>query len=166
MSSSNLKLPDLKADHDTQLEQKHRFEDVVKNPNIMDMVCGFIADGGNLQELTVKWMIPYGLMSNWISRDATRRSRYENAQKDKVGWLGQRIEAELKDMSFNHGRFIKDSDKIKALELLGKTVALYITKHEHTVEKTLEDLLVESNTVDDSDVVDGEIASLVISYDV
>lgn len=39
---------------------------------------------------------------------------------------------------------IKLWDKMKGLELTGKTLAMFLEKHEHTIEKSLEDLIVES----------------------
>lgn len=43
-----------------------------------------------------------------------------------------------------YAKKIKLWDKTKGLELTGKTLAMFVEKHEHTVDKTLEELILES----------------------
>ena len=166
--------------------RSERLTRLTQNPSIADRICGFIAEGGDLQDLADGWNVSYGALSNWMNADADRRKRYENAHKDAEGWLVQRVKKELKALSFsnvqdlyddagnllephawpehaaravggikvkelfdNEGvkegelKEIKMIDKTKSLDLLGKTVAMFINKVEHSADKSLEDLLAD-----------------------
>lgn len=81
-------------------EIEERFEKLTKHPHTIDMICGFIAEGGDLHDLADVWQVRFGKLSNWISRDPERRKRYEAAHQDAEGWLVSRIIKELKTISF------------------------------------------------------------------
>lgn len=86
------------------------FESFIKNKFALDMVCGFISEGGTLRAFCDMLEMPRGKVSNWLQRDADRAKRYEAAITDGREWIVERMQEELNRIAFSDIRKLWDSN--------------------------------------------------------
>jgi hypothetical protein len=178
-------------DRELAKERRERTKRLLSDPNLLDVICGHIANGGTLPSLCETWDVRFGDISNWIHENSERDERYRKALEDRGEWFKETIFNELKGIAvsdirklFNQdgslkaphewdeearravagleinelfegsgndrsqiglSKKVKFQDRIRALELLGKSVSMFTEKHEVTGSLKLEDLLHKVN---------------------
>lgn len=112
----------------------------------MAIVTDEIKAGKTLVDVCRLYDLHYGTLSDWVQGDEDRAAQYRAAlttrkeqHKDTVVQKLQRILAvDLQDSQ------VEIKDQLKAAELLGKHLGIFMDKVEHSVDKKLEDLLESS----------------------
>lgn len=178
-------------------EQRKRFERLLSDPNLMEVICSHVASGGSLVDLAKTWKVRYGDLCNWIRNDPVLEKRYMKSIDDRAEWAVESLKDELKAIAMSDIRLafnpdgsvkpveewpdalaktvqsvevnelfegygkdrthigytkkLKFWDKVKALELLGKTMALFIDRHQVQGVLKLEDIIAASYKPDTSD---------------
>lgn len=146
----------------------------------MDVIIEHVANGGSAIELAKSWNIRFSHVMQAIRANPEYAKRYAAALLDRDEWARERILDEiralgtfsLKDALNEDGTFkrlqdmpndivaaikeidkdgiIKFTDKLKALDMYGKKLGLFIERREITGTLTLEQLVSEA-----SDVIEG-----------
>jgi Terminase small subunit len=178
-------------------EQRQRFDRLIQDPNLLDIICSHVAGGGSLVNLATLWKVPYGDLCTWIRRSPVFEKQYLKAMDDRTEWLVESLKGELKAIAMSDIRLafnpdgsvkpvdewpdelaktiqsvevnelfdgygkertqigytkkLKFWDKVKALELLGKTMALFIDRHQVQGVLKLEDIIASSYKPDTQD---------------
>jgi hypothetical protein len=178
-------------------EQLKRFERLIEDPNLMDIICSNVASGGSLVHLAELWKVRYGDLCNWVRSTEIKAKRYSDAIFDRSECLVEYLKRDLKAIAMSDIRLafnpdgsvkpvdewpdelakavqsvevselfdgygkdrthvgytkkLKFWDKNKAIELLGKTLAIFIERHHVQGEVKLEDILAASWKPDTKD---------------
>lgn len=171
-------------------ERKERTGRLLADPEVLEIICGHISNGGTAIDLAQTWDIRYSDIVNWINQDKERERRYRLALNARGEWGEERILKELRTLGFtdlslaydDNGKLklpkdmppeiraaiagidvveefitvdgkpevvgqtkkLKLVDKLKAIELLGKTQRMFVDRTENSTIVSLEDLVVGS----------------------
>lgn len=169
--------------------KRERFEKLLLKPDLLEIICTHISNGGTVITLAEIWEVRFGDITNWLHSDKERSERYVKALGDRAEFAVERVLQELRRIGLadprkiydDHGNVkpikewdaetastvasieafekfegvgadreftgvikkVKFNDKIKALELLGKNLSLFIDQVKHSGSVKLEDLLVD-----------------------
>jgi len=58
---------------------RERFDLLIQDASLMDVVVQRVAEGETLQQLAEVWTVPYGRLAKWVADDDGRRGQYEGA---------------------------------------------------------------------------------------
>ena len=58
---------------------RERFDLLIQDASLMDVVVQRVAERETLQDLAAIWDVPYGRLAKWIADDDGRRGQYEGA---------------------------------------------------------------------------------------
>jgi hypothetical protein len=118
---------------------------IFQNPDLLDNICAHVSSGGSVITLAELWQVNYGVLMNWIRLDKDRQDRYAKALQDRKEWSLETVLHELTKIgTADPDEVLRTGDKIKALELVGKTVAMFTDKVEQSGVIKLEDLVSNS----------------------
>ena len=142
----------------------------------IDLIIDHVANGGTIIDLCKMWAIKYSDVMRVIRANESYKKSYDQALLDRDEWAKERILSEvkalstytikdalnadgtfkaLKDMPDHLAAAIKEvdldgnlkfSDKLKALDLLGKQLGIFIEKKEISGRVTLEQLILEAHS--------------------
>lgn len=142
----------------------------------IDLIIDHVANGGTIIDLCKMWAIKYSDVMRVIRANELYKKSYDQALLDRDEWAKERILSEvkalstytikdalnadgtfkaLKDMPDHLAAAIKEvdldgnlkfSDKLKALDLLGKQLGIFIEKKEISGRVTLEQLIMEAHS--------------------
>lgn len=141
----------------------------------IDLIIDHVANGGTVLDLCKMWAIKYSDVMRTIRANESYKASYEQALLDRDEWAKERILTEVKALSLYSikdalkpdGTFktlaempdelaasikeidkdgvLKFSDKLKALDLMGKQLGIFIEKKEISGKVTLEQLIMEAH---------------------
>lgn len=97
---------------------------LLSDPLALSTLVNHLSNGGDLPALADLWQLRTCDLSAWLQSDPVRRESYEQALRVRSEWLAAYVVREIRKVA---DTTLKDSDKLKALELLGKTVKLFLT---------------------------------------
>lgn len=86
------KLPEL-------VDSKKRWNKLLAEPNLLDIICAHIANGGTPVGLAKLWDLPFGWISNWLNSDEVRGRRYAAALLARGEWARETVISELQKLS-------------------------------------------------------------------
>ena len=168
-----------------------RTAQILSNPELLDIVCSYVAAGGTAVSLANCWEIRYGDLMNWIRSNPERDKRYETAMLDRTEWIYERVLRELRSIASSDIKALFDDegaikpisewpdsisravssievnelwgtnedgkkeqigvtkkvkfwDKLKAVELIGKNMGMFVEKHVVEGKLTLEHLVAQA----------------------
>jgi hypothetical protein len=87
---------------------RDRLKRITEDPDLLDVICGHISNGGTIIQLAKTWDVPASSVFNWIRKDAERTKRYEQALVDRKEWLVERLHQEMHALSVSDVRSIYD----------------------------------------------------------
>lgn len=152
---------------------------VTKDQEIMNSIIDHVSNGGSIIELCKIWQVSYSSVMRTIKACDIFKQRYSEALVERDEWAKERVLLEIRALSTfsiadalqTDGTFkkltdmppgliaaikemdangaIKFVDKLKALDLLGKQLALFTTKHEITGKLSLADLIAKAGEIDE-----------------
>lgn len=141
----------------------------------IDLIIDHVANGGTVIDLCKMWAIKYSDVMKVIRSNEKHKAAYDQALVDRDEWAKERILSEVKalatysirdalkpdgtfktlaDMPADLAASIKEidkdgvlkfSDKLKALDMLGKQLGIFIEKREVSGKVTLEQLIMEAH---------------------
>ncbi|GEM_PF-3273217 len=82
-------------------EQKARAEAVLSEPDVLDAMCAYVADGGSLIDLCQEWEIRHSDAVAWLYAQPARKAAYEFAVKARGEWMVERLLSELRAIAFS-----------------------------------------------------------------
>ena len=142
----------------------------------IDLIIDHVSNGGTIIDLCKMWAIKYSDVMRTIRANESHKKSYDQALLDRDEWAKERILSEvkalstysikdalnadgtfkaLKDMPDHLAAAIKEvdldgnlkfSDKLKALDLMGKQLGIFIEKREISGRVTLEQLIMEAHS--------------------
>lgn len=151
---------------------------VAFDPNMMNTILDHVSCGGSVIDLCKTWRINYAQIMRKIKENPDYKKRYEEALVEREEWAKERLLKELHDLtSFSikdaineDGTFkrlgempdsiassikkltkdgqIEFVDKLKALDLLGKRLGIFVEKREVTGTLTLEQLILNAQKLE------------------
>jgi hypothetical protein len=124
--------------------QKDRAVDLLAAPDTLDAICAHVANGGSLVGLCQAWGIRYSDAVAWVYQDTKRQGCYETAIRARGEWAMETVLVEIRKLAQadvpEDGKF-RYADKLRALELLGKSLSLFTERVEHAGEMTLQQMI-------------------------
>lgn len=169
-------------------------EELLSNPNALDIICAHIASLGTIEDLALTWGVNYGHIAIWLDKTPERRSAHLSALKARDRLRAERAmvqldaiaNSDLRKLYDSEGRLLPVSqwpddiaqavagvdvfeefagtgrertkigetrkiklwDKLRGIELIGKTLAMFTDKVEVSGKITLEALVAGSNEPD------------------
>lgn len=131
-------------------DTKERIKRIFDEPDVLDSICMYVSNGGSVVQLAKTWDIPASTIFNWLRKDADRAKAYEAAKSDRNEWVVESVLNELQHLAMSYasdaeGSDLKQSNKIKAAELVAKHQKLFVDRHEHTGQLTIEDLVLAAH---------------------
>jgi len=151
---------------------------LVENQEVFDRVVDHISNGGSLLDFCRMLGFKYSDVMRFIRSNPARRATYEQALVDRKEWAQERVISEIralatysiKDAMNQDGTFkrlaempdelasaikeidadgaVKFSDKLKALEMLGRQIGMFVEKKEVSGKVTLEQLILAASSSD------------------
>lgn len=164
-----------------------RLKEFLEHPQIVDMICDHVTQGGSLVELARAQDLKYADIMRYMEQDEGRSKRLLQATiarteyyiedlkqqlksftgidireiytedgciKQPMEWsdeLGQSVSSlEVQELFDKNGKLkgytkkVRFLDKLKSIELIDKSLAMFIDKKEIHASKSLEDLLAQS----------------------
>lgn len=123
-----------------------------QDKDLLKKICRHVASGGSLIDLAKMHEIRYCDIMQWLRADSERSKQYEMALSDRSEWAIELALRELHEVvqglsEVNHeGELTRAAvrDRLKAVELIGKTKALWRDRVEQNHVVTLEDLVLGS----------------------
>lgn len=88
---------------------RERIARIINEPDILDVICGHVANGGTVIQLAKTWDVPASTIYNWIRKDADRSKRYDQSIVDRKEWLVDRLHQEMHALSVSDIRNVYDS---------------------------------------------------------
>lgn len=79
--------------------RKERTALILSNPELLEIICGHVANGGTLLTLVHTWDVRYSDITNWLDQDKDRFSRYMAALAHRGEWAKERYLKELRDIA-------------------------------------------------------------------
>lgn len=196
MIKNNPMVKEIETSMDLTPEMIEKTNQLLLIPNIFEIVCSAVANGGSLTQLCADWGVRYYDVITWITSDIERNKTYNKSILARDEWFVSTLlrelqliaTADIKDMFDEHGSLkpiddwppglskcveaiqvdeiwegtgkdreqtgltkrIKFNSKLKAIELLGKYLKMFIDRVELSgTVRTLEDLVVEAGGHDD-----------------
>ena len=149
------------------------------DPTNIDTIIDHVSNGGSIVDLCKLWQLKYSDVMSKIRANADYKTRYDQALIDRDEWAKERILSEIRSLSTYSikdalnpdGTFkplnempdslaaaikeidtdgvLKFSDKLKALDLFGKQLGIFIEKKEITGKVTLEQLIMAADALPD-----------------
>jgi transposase-like protein len=132
------------------VETKERIARIFDDPEILEKICMYVANGGSVIQLAKTWDIPASTIFNWLRKNDERSKMYDHAKADRNEWIVESVLNELKELALAfasdaEGSDLKQSNKLKAAELVAKHQKLFVERHEHTGQLTIEDLVLAAH---------------------
>ena len=122
-----------------------------QDPDCMKKIYRHVANGGSVIDLANLHGIRYCDIMWFIRSTKANTETYEQALRDRKEWTIERALKELHDIVDTESEQTMDGtskaqvrDRLKAVELLGKTQALFTDRVEKHTTVTLEDLVLGS----------------------
>jgi len=123
-----------------------------QNPNLLEKICKHVSSGGSLIDMAEMSSVRYCDIMQWIRSDKDRSNLYDKALQDRGEWSIELALNELHNIihklaDYDHeGVPVKAQvrNRIKAVELIGKTKALWAERVENNHVVKLEDLVLAS----------------------
>lgn len=148
----------------------------LNDPNNIEVIIDHVANGGSVIDLCKLWQMKYSDIMRKIRAIPETKAAYEQALLDRDEWAKERLMSEVRSLSTYSikdalnpdGTFkplhelpdelaaaikeididgvLKFSDKLKAIDLFGKQLGVFIEKKEISGKVTLEQLIMEAHT--------------------
>jgi hypothetical protein len=139
-------------DNAPKLSLYERESEFFQDPDCMKKIFRHVANGGSVIDLAKIIQINYCDIMHFIRSNPANSELYEKALMDRKEWAAERALKELHDIvetesEVNHEGVMTKAqvrDRLKAVELLGKTQALFTDRVEKTTTIKLEDLVLGS----------------------
>jgi transposase-like protein len=131
-------------------DKKERIKRIFGEPDVLDSICMYVSNGGSVVSLAKIWDIPASTIFNYLRKDDARSKAYDLAKADRNEWVVESVLGELQHLALAaasdaEGSELKQSNKIKAAELIAKHQKLFVERHEHTGQLTIEDLVLAAH---------------------
>ena len=160
---------------------KLKIQILKKDEHSLEVMLDHISNGGSLTELCVMWGLRYSDVVKALRSKPELKAKYDQALKDRDEWARERILSEVKRLGtytikdafnsdgstkrphelpddlaaaikeVNSDGDIKFQDKLKALDLMGKQLGLFVDKKEISGTLTLEQLIASAKKEIDSE---------------
>jgi hypothetical protein len=123
-----------------------------QNPELLTKICRHVANGGSLLDMADMSGVQYCDVMRWIRADKDRSAVYDQALQDRGEWSIELALNELHNIIHKLSDYDQEGvpvkaqvrDRIKAVELIGKTKALWAERVENNHVVKLEDLVLAS----------------------
>jgi len=123
-----------------------------QDPELIQKICRHVSSGGSVIDLAETQQIRYCDIMRFIRSNKAASDLYDKALVDRKEWAVERVLKELHDIVDKLADTDQDGvqtraqvkDRLKAVELIGKTQALFTDKIEASGKFTLEDLVAGS----------------------
>lgn len=118
---------------------------IFQDPDLLNKIRAHVSAGGSVITLAELWGVGFHILIGWLRSTDERNKAYEQALRDRKEWALEKVLKELSQIGHNPpDEMVKTSDKIKALELIGRNIAMFTDKVETSGVIKLEDLVVAS----------------------
>lgn len=108
---------------ETPTAYKKRLALFLSQPDILDEICSFVANGGTLTTMAELRDIRYGDIMNWIHADDDRDKRHRQATMDREEWYRDALMTELRKIAFTDIRKTANKDLDQIDENTSKSIA-------------------------------------------
>lgn len=106
-------------------------------------VFDHIANGGSPIELAEMWEIPYNRLARFMTDHPDRLKLWKESFIARNEWLAQRIPQEVQKIAIKDPK-TSNSDKLRALELLGRGQGLFVQEIKHSGKVTYEQFMAQT----------------------
>lgn len=91
-------------------ERQKRLEQIFAQPDLMEVICNYIANGGTIVTLAEAWDVRYSDLTAWIHQDKFREQAYIKALNDRAEWGREIILRELRRIGLSDIKKIFEED--------------------------------------------------------
>lgn len=101
------------------LAASDRLKRLLARPDLLDVICANIVEGGTLPQLCKNWDVKFSAIMAWINADKKREADYRKALNDRTEWYTETILNELKRIATVdiRGAFDKDGKLLPIKDL-------------------------------------------------
>lgn len=139
-------------DNAPKLSLYERESEFFQDPDCMKKIYRHVASGGSVIDLSNLFNIRFCDIMHFIRSNPDNSKLYDKALADRKEWAAERALKELHDIVDIKSDITPEGeqtkaqvrDRLKAVELLGKTQALFTDRVEKTTTIKLEDLVLGS----------------------
>lgn len=91
-------------------DMRAREDAILNDPNLLDVICANVANGGSLINLCTLWRIPYSVVTNFIRQHKDFDHRYQRALKDRTEWVVERVLLEVRRIGLRDARRLHNAE--------------------------------------------------------
>lgn len=119
-----------------------RFEAFTNDPEAFRDAIAHLTNGGTLAEFSESIGIRYSDLMEWVRLDAMRLKAYNTAMSDRCEWARETVYNEIKKIAMDS--VMKPTTRLRAFELLGKSVGMFYDKRIHEAGESIADIIMAS----------------------